>query len=439
LLQNVIFMRLPCSPDLELEISVLETSKLETTQSALGQGARKMNKPVISVLLHTDALSVKALLPHWEHLLASSSESSIFSTPEWMLSWWQVYGVGGELWCLSFCQQDGSVVGIAPLFVSRPNRILGTALRRVSFIGAGSGDSDDINFVIRPGYTEACVDSFLAWIGTRQDWDIGSLDTLPQNSRVAQLILGRLASLSWPHDVTYVPHSYVPLPATWKLYLQSLSPEFRPLLTRYPRRLELRYSCRLLRCESSADLQQYLPVLFNLHQRRRRQVGDEGAFASASRRRFYNIMGAEFLRRGWLEFWVLEVNGAAVAANFCFRYRRTVYLLQEGFDPDYAKDRVGYALRSKMLQSFIDQGIETYDFLGGSEPYKQDFASKQDAYVTVNFARPRTLGELSLRAHQCRNGIREWLRTNLPKAVVSRIQAARARKRRMKWEQAKSH
>jgi CelD/BcsL family acetyltransferase involved in cellulose biosynthesis len=401
-------------------------------------GPREMNKPVLSVLFHTDALSVEALRPHWEHLLDSSSETSIFSTPEWLLSWWRAYRVGGELWCLSFCEQDGTVVGIAPLFVSRTNRILGRALRRVSFIGAGSTDSDGLNFVIRPGYAEACVDSFLAWIATRQDWDICSLDTLPQNSRVAQLIRGRLASLSWPHDLAYVPHWYVPLPATWKLYLESLSPEFRPLLTRYPRRLESRNSCRVLRCESSADLQQYLPVLFNLHQRRRRQVGDEGAFASTGRRRFYEIMGAEFLRRGWLEFWVLEVNGAAVAANFCFRYRRTVYLLQEGFDPEYAKDRVGYALRSKMLQSFIDQGMETYDFLGGSEPYKQKFASKQDAYLTVSFAKPRTLGELSLRAHQCRNGIREWLRTKLPDAVVSRIQTARARKRQMKREQAKS-
>jgi CelD/BcsL family acetyltransferase involved in cellulose biosynthesis len=361
--------------------------------------------------------------------LAASSETSIFSTPEWLLSWWQAYWLGGEIWCLLFCEQDGTVVGIAPLYVSSMDRILGRQLRRVSFIGAGSGDSDDLNFIVRPERAEACVDAFLAWMAARQDWDICSLETLPQKSRVAQLIRSRLASLNWPHGVAYVPHWYVPLPANWKLYLEGLSSEFRPLLTRYPRRFESRYSCRVLRCESSADLQQYLPVLFDLHQQRRREIGDEGSFVSTGRRRFYEIMAAEFLRRGWLEFWVLEANGAAVAAHFCFRYRRTVYLLQEGFDPAYAKDRVGYVLRSKMLRSFIDQGIETYDFLGGADAYKQRFAAKQDAYVTVTFAKSRTLGELSLRSYHLSKGTREWLREKLPDVVVSRIRTARARRR----------
>jgi CelD/BcsL family acetyltransferase involved in cellulose biosynthesis len=401
---------------------VSETVNTETLRPIPGVETK------LSVVLHTDWQSVESVRGDWEYLLKANPEASIFLTPEWLQSWWKAYGNGSDLQCLSLCEQDSTVVAIAPLLMSREHRICGKALRTISFIGSGSGDSDDLNFVVRPGYENACIEAFFRWLGARNDWDLCALETLSENSLMAQLISSRLASLRWPHYISYVQHWHIPLPETWEQYLESLSPEFRPLLTRYPRRLESRYSCRVVRCQSTKDLAQYLPVLFDLHQRRRREIGDPGAFASAERRQFYEFMAAEFLRRGWLEFWLLEVKGAAVAAQFCFRYGRTVYLLQEGFDPNYANDRVGYVLRSKMLQTLIDEGAKTYDFLGGADAHKQRFAAKQDAYVNFIFAKPRTFGGLYLRAQQMKRRARRWMRASLPESIVSAVRASRARK-----------
>ena len=55
-----------------------------------------------------------------------------------------------------------------------------------------------------------------------------------------------------------------------------------------------------------------------------------------------------FLQRGWLEFWRLELNGETVGAQFCFRYNDTVSLLQEGFHPKYAGEKIGYALKAHL-------------------------------------------------------------------------------------------
>jgi CelD/BcsL family acetyltransferase involved in cellulose biosynthesis len=139
-------------------------------------------------------------------------------------------------------------------------------------------------------------------------------------------------------------------------------------------------------------------------------------------------MATAFLQRGWLEFWVLELDGAPVAAQFCFRYKDTVYLLQEGFDPHYTKDRIGYALRANVLRHCIETGAKRYDFLGGSDPYKQKFGAQRESYLTINFAKPRTLGALYLRQEHLARSARTWLRANLPDPLVSALRSRRVQR-----------
>ena len=73
------------------------------------------------------------------------------------------------------------------------------------------------------------------------------------------------------------------------------------------------------------------------------------------------------LSRQRLEFWLLELDEKIVAAQFALRLGETVYQLQEGFDPGYSSDSVGYVLRGQVLRNLIDRGIRRYDFLGGEE------------------------------------------------------------------------
>ena len=53
---------------------------------------------------------------------------------------------------------------------------------------------------------------------------------------------------------------------------------------------------------------------------------------------------------------MLEIDGQPLAAQFGFRSGDTLHLLQEGFDPDYAKDRLGSVLRAHVLRQAISEG-----------------------------------------------------------------------------------
>jgi CelD/BcsL family acetyltransferase involved in cellulose biosynthesis len=368
---------------------------------------------------------IDGLSAMWDSILAENPRLTPFASQEWMLSWWAAFGKGAPEFLVA---RDGQqVAGIAPLF-RRSETWLGIQkLTHLRLVGTGSTDSDNLDLVVRPRYEEAFLNTLLADLGRRKDWDVCSLETLPESSVTGSKLVAKLDQLGWPYRLSFTPDWCVELPSNWEAYIDSLSPEFRPLLTRYPKRLDARYTRTLRRCENGEDLELFLTVLFDLHQRRWRDAGRPGAFASLERQQFYRLIASAFLKRGWLDFWMLELNSVPAAAQFCCHYGDTVYLLQEGFSPDYTKDRVGYALRAKILKHYLEAGVKKYDFMGGSDPYKQKFGAQAGSYWNIQFARPRSRGALWLALENAREKGRDWLRQHLPDSVMARLRSLRTR------------
>jgi CelD/BcsL family acetyltransferase involved in cellulose biosynthesis len=177
--------------------------------------------------------------------------------------------------------------------------------------------------------------------------------------------------------------------------------------------LQSRFSVTFTRCNTVEELKEQLPSLFELHQMRWTGRGAIGAFASNERRDFYYRMATAFLQRGWLEFWWLELDGKTVGAQFCFRHNNTVSLLQEGFDPKYADEKIGYALKAHLLQNMIRSGATRYDFLGGADPYKAKFGARQENYLNLSIAGPSHLGRFYLAWQKQKRRAKTWLKNRL--------------------------
>jgi CelD/BcsL family acetyltransferase involved in cellulose biosynthesis len=395
----------------------MEMSAVE--QVAIRNRAKTGSEMALSVEI---SCSWEELITHkddWERLLDGMSEPSIFLTPEWLGSWWKAFGNDNRLLALIFRDDHHQVVAIAPLYRQRSGLFRSRHLR---LLGAGSGDSDALDFIVKPGAEPAVAAAFLNWLAENRDWAVCSLETLPKESSFGYCLQQTLEERRWSvlseESVNYV----IDLPATWPAYLQTLDPKFRPLLTRYPKRLHTRYQgVRISRCEHAAELNTALDTLFELHQMRWTGRGEAGAFSSPARRHFYAEMAESFLRRGWLEFWRLEIEGQTLATQFCFRYRDTVSLLQEGFDPKYAADKVGYALRAHVLETMIQTGAKHYDFLGGGDSYKPKFGSRAGSYRTLHFAGHSLLGRMTLARNRYSKRFRRWLRSNLPQRLLATL------------------
>jgi CelD/BcsL family acetyltransferase involved in cellulose biosynthesis len=115
------------------------------------------------------------------------------------------------------------------------------------------------------------------------------------------------------------------------------------------------------------------------------------------------------------------LNGETVGAQFCFRYNDTVSLLQEGFHPKYAGEKIGYALKAHLLEEMIRTGARRYDFLGGADPYKSKFGAHQENYLNLFIAGPSALARLYLQVQKQKRGIKAWLKRTLPAGVAAAL------------------
>ena len=393
---------------------------MPATQAELAPTLTTAPRSALSVRTCSSWDELDRFREQWNRLLGGNPAASIFQTPEWLASWWQAYGRNRSFLALVFEDLAGDVVGIVP-FYSDQTSFLGFALKTLRMVGAGSGDSDGLDIITAPGCESDCAKAFIAWFAGQKEWQLCALETLPDHSLTAESLLRETQKSGISLDRTLIPNFIINLPPTWPEYLGSLEPSFRPLLTRYPKRLRSRFTVKFSRCEDQGDLNSQLDKLFDLHQMRWTGRGETGAFASNERRDFYYRMATAFLQRGWLEFWRLELNGETVGAQFCFRYNDTVSLLQEGFHPKYAAEKIGYALKAQLLEEIIRTGARRYDFLGGADPYKSKFGAHQENYLNLFIAGPSKLARLYLQVQKQKREIKAWLKHKLPAALVAAL------------------
>lgn len=361
--------------------------------------------------------SLADLIPGWEAILRDNPSLSIFSTPEWLRSWWEAFGANRRLIVLAFSDKHGSLFGLAPLYWENSKHPLLGRIKQLRLVGDGSGDSDNLDFIVSPGEENRFVSALMRWIARQKNCGVCSFNTLSADSSVAKVLVSHVDEAKWPLRRTSIPNSVVPLPSTWDSYLEGLSPKFRRLITRCRKKLDTQYQVRFRRCEKLTEIPEMLETLYSLHQKRWNSVSEPGSFGLAERRELYNRMATAFLKKGWLELWALELNGQPVAAQMSFRYRDRVYGLQEGFDTDFFSQHVGYVLRAGMFEHFIRSGVKTYDFLGGFNAQKQRWGAELGAYANLQFATPWSIASCCLAVDRGAAAGKEWLRHHLPSAA----------------------
>jgi CelD/BcsL family acetyltransferase involved in cellulose biosynthesis len=370
---------------------------------------------------------LEAIRPAWERILQGAEALTIFSTLEWLRAWWNAFAKDKELVAPVFLNSDDEIVGVVPLYADLIETALPFRVRRLRFVGDGSEDSDNLDLIIREGYETSCTQSFLSWLGPNPDWDICELNTLPLNSAALPLLVSELNRRRWTFRRLESPRTTISLPDTWESYLeQTISKKEKTKIGYYTNRLQKRFHVSITKCDDIKELPASLATLFGLHQKRWQLKGGPGAFASVERCELYSDMAPSLIARGWLEFWILRLDGKPAAAQYGLRYRNRVYSLQEGFDPEYSSERVGYVLRAHVLKTLIGQGVRQYDFLGGEERSKVHWGPQMGSYADIHFARPLTRGATYLRMDQATRALKSWFRTNLPAPVLRALRRGKS-------------
>jgi peptidoglycan/xylan/chitin deacetylase (PgdA/CDA1 family)/CelD/BcsL family acetyltransferase involved in cellulose biosynthesis len=375
-----------------------------------------------------------ALADEWNRLLASSVADTIFLTHEWLRPWWDAYGTRGDLRILLARDACGELRGIAPLR-RRKSRRYGRSYEVLSFMGDGSGDSDYLDFIIRRGDEREVMSAFAGAL--RRELDNGAVleaNSTPESSPAYSILreIGQSAGSVWVE--TDVPCSTVALPSTWDEYLKMLASRFRTKVRSVLRAVSAEPDLQFEMCDTPAKLDEYLPVLFDLHTRRWAKVAKPGVFRGADKRRFYGCMSRTMLERGALFFSGLRWRGKLLACQYGFVHNGVYSQLQEGYEPESEHWNAGVALRAWSIQQLLTAGVKEYDFLAGVGRHKSDWGSVVKNSKMAVLARATVAGTAYCRGPKWEIAARQAVKRLMPADWIAARDARQERERVAEWD-----
>lgn len=304
----------------------------------------------------------------WSDLFEECEDASLFTSWEWMSTWWRHYQRRWRLRVLVATDGAGRLVGIAP-FVRR-RRLLGPLpVRCLSFMAMDGAFGSHLDLVSRSESRDSFGRLVIDYFNDhRRQWDVIDVRGLASTSSLgAQLDLeyGR----GWEPAERVCP--YVPLAGDWEQYLQGLKKQVRR---------NLRYFTRLLEKEQDAEIsfrmaaepdevQSGLDLLVGMHKRRRRDstLGDR-TFVS-----FHREFAPRALARGWLRLYTLTVGDRPIAVMYCLRHRTIVSAYLSAFDLDWSRYSPGRQIAAHAIRCAIEEGAGEFDWMQGDDRYKYEW------------------------------------------------------------------
>ena len=352
----------------------------------------------LSVVEHVGELERRR--PEWLDLLERSETGAPTLGPDWLLTWWSVFGgLGGRQLRAGLFYENSRLVGLVPLLTRRHWYRSLIPFRRLELLGTGEDEADEtcseyVGILAERGFEQAIARALaeaLAGSGFGA-WDELVLPAMNGEACLPELLRTRLNQLGIPTTSSVTTQSpYIPLPATWEGYLAALSASHRALVKRSLRAFEAWSGAELeIECvRSPAELDRGFELLRGLHAERWGESRPGGLFASARFAAFHRAVMPKLLESGGLELLCLSVHGEPVAVQYNLVADGKVYFYQGGRKLDVPRGiRPGTVLHAHAIRHAIEAGRKEYDFLGGTQRYKLELALASRPIVELRAVRP---------------------------------------------------
>lgn len=358
---------------------------LMTREGAVADRSRLTDVQVLS--RETD---FEALREEWDDLLDNSDQRVFFLRWFWNHLWWEQFRpAGGRLYLIACRDQAGRLQGLAPLYWQQRKTLGLPHVRDLRFIGTGvfAQTSEYLDIIARRGWEREVAETIAQLLEKRDDWDRLWLREAPATS----LALSHLAPVLGPGtEISACNRSHhIDAGTDWETFVESLSRSTRKHLKRQTRKFLEKYDCRFRRAESEPELDTAIDALVMLHQARWTSKGQPGSFSVAGFEQMVRRAARAALPEGRLRLWTLELNGEIAAVRLAFCDDGLVHAIQGGFDPAHAKESLGSVMLGMCIKDCLDDPlVRAYDFMGGTDSYKDWWTKLGRDTQTLTYLRP---------------------------------------------------
>jgi len=306
----------------------------------------------------------------WQGVL-QRCDLSIFSTWDYLSTWWKYFGKDATLRVL-IAQENGEILSIAPLiFLKHKISHLGS-IHKIQFLGHGSDYAD----FILPKSNTKCLKLFLDKLLQFSDWDILELEGINEESTTAKALLDIQSYTTPKFELNdWSSCYYLCLSDSLRNFKKGLSRNMKKNLDKRMRRLTNKYKVEFKTQNDFKSVRVAMETFFNLHEKRWKSKGEPGVFAIKENRDFQIRLAETFNEKGWLALYFLTVDDEPISVAYTFDYNLKKYGCLTGFDPEFKQFGVGNLLKMHIINECFRKGFREYDFGRGSESYKTEWAT----------------------------------------------------------------
>ena len=205
----------------------------------------------------------------------------------------------------------------------------------------------------------------------------------------------------------------IALPDTWEDYVGTLSKSHRKQVRRMERRQLGSGRATFHTVDSEGELELGMRILVDLHQRRRKSLGEPGCFASERFSSFLHAFARDLCAAGKLRLAWIEIEGVPAAAEFQVADATTTYAYQAGVNPDLLDDEPGRIINIATIRRAIEQGHTAFDFLRGDEPYKAHWRAMPHETIHYRIVPRQALAQVRHGLWLAGDNMKQWVKTGL--------------------------
>jgi len=345
------------------------------------------SSPASSIELTTKLVSsiddFNSLKDEWNNLYSKCETCTIFSSWDWLFTWWEVFKdqYQRQLYILCFYQND-QLVGIAPFQIDKPypqTLIQGKTLR---FIGAGDSKKDRIlseytDFIVLPSFEAAVVQAVSDYlIAHRKDWNFADFEYLLKDALILQCFVSGNCNVARQKVECGVKFSVSGI-KSFDAYKNKMGSRWRKMLIKKEQRLQRNGGVEIKTTDSLESIKSAFNQLEKMHCTRWRERVGYCIFDSSKFKEFHAKIITRLLPQHKAFIKTISLNGNALATYYAFTDKGKVHYYQSGF---YSK----YANRYSPLFLLICKEIElsikkkqVFDFM---------YADSKDSYKGIQYA-----------------------------------------------------
>ena len=315
---------------------------------------------------------LESIRSDWLELWRNSPSATPFQSPDWLIPWWQHFGVGNLRVLL--LTNDERVAGIAPLFVRDDVRLC--------LVGHGNTDYLDI-----VADDPDCASAVFKHLCRRRSWDEIDFENLRGESPL-------LVATTCPNVSEYVEEQdacpVLSLPACEDQFIYSLPRQLQHNLNYYWRKLANLGEVKIEQANVNTFAELF-EALLSLHEARWRRNALSGVLYDSEVQNFHREAAYGLLSHDALRLYGLRLESRMIASLYGFHHGRCTYYYLSGFDPEFRLYSPGTILVAHAIREAIREGDVSFDFLRGREDYKYRWGARDRPIYRkqVTWTKPR--------------------------------------------------